>query len=514
MALLAAVSNAAPAIDGDAVAVLGERLEQARLLAAARQPELPFQQSEAFAAFIAAPEFQKLQGQLRAMDLAPPHFGDRQTPGGAYEYRPGPDEYEKDVYVMLHAEQPGVGLVLADVSIDDVGTTYPMDAVPEMMMGWDGPAAEQHITADEYGRTLGAWAPVRNSAGEVVAILGMDAPAAPIEGILHDIHRLVITIFLVAVGLSGIPAVLLSHRLHRPVRLLTEGMSKLGCGECDAHVPPQRTGDEFEALIDTFNNMVDALRERDALRHSLAVATEIQQHLLPMKTPAVEGFDICGGIDYCDETGGDYYDYIDLLAVDRHHMAIAIGDVTGHGIGAALLMASGRAVLRSHAAHHGVDIPRLFADVNNQLVQDTGDERFMTLFYGMLDAERRELTYASAGHDPVLWYRHAQQSVESLGNTGIPLGIMNDWSYTQAGPLALGDQDVLVLTTDGIREAKNADGEEFGSGRLSEIITSRATESADGIYAAIVQAVRDWQGPAAQEDDITLVVIKTRPRDD
>jgi sigma-B regulation protein RsbU (phosphoserine phosphatase) len=384
-----------------------------------------------------------------------------------------------------------------------------MTEVPEMLMGWEGPAAEPHITADEYGRTLGAWAPIRDADGTVVAILGMDAPAAPIEGLLHDIHLLSLTIFLVAVGLSAIPAVLLSHRLHRPVRLLSDAMAKLGCGECDAHIPPQRTRDEFETLIDTFNEMVDALHERDSLRHSLAVATEIQQHLLPLQTPELRGFDICGGIDYCDETGGDYYDYIDLLTVDEHRMAIAIGDVTGHGIGAALLMASGRAVLRSHASHNGVDLPKLFGDVNNQLVRDTGDERFMTLFYGMLDAERRELTYASAGHDPVLWYRRGEGVVEPLGNTGIPLGIVNDWAYQQAGPMTLADGDVLVLTTDGIREAKNPAGEEFGSDRLAEVIEATATESAETIYAAIVRGVRDWQSSAIQEDDITLVVIKT-----
>ena len=178
------------------------------------------------------------------------------------------------------------------------------------------------------------------------------------------------------------------------------------------------------------------------------------------------------------------------------------------GIGAALLMASARAVLRSHALDHGNNVHELFADINVHLVRDTGEMRFLTLFYGVLDAENHSLIYASAGHDPGLWYHAADRTIDELGPTGIPLGILDSAEYTQNGPLAILPGDVLVLTTDGVREARNTSKEMFGAERLKEVLLNSADQPAKEIQARIVQAVRDFQNGHAQEDDITLVVIK------
>jgi len=256
-----------------------------------------------------------------------------------------------------------------------------------------------------------------------------------------------------------------------------------------------------------FNTMVDGLNERDSLRRSLRLAKEIQQRLLPHeKSPGVEGFDIYGDIIYCDETGGDYFDYLEVDSESEHLTGIAVGDVTGHGIGAALLMASGRAVLRSHAPHCDTHTANMFDDINVHLVRDTGNERFMTMFYGALNSDTRELTYSSAGHDPVLWLHAKTGEAQWLGNTGIPLGIIEDFKYSQVGPLQLNRGDILIISTDGIREAKNANYEEFGADRIEAITRTSCKLSAREIHDTIVNAVMDFQ--VRQDDDITLMIVK------
>jgi sigma-B regulation protein RsbU (phosphoserine phosphatase) len=313
--------------------------------------------------------------------------------------------------------------------------------------------------------------------------------------------------------LAGVIAVVVAvafgsaRSVTRPVKQLADASVKLAGGDYDARVDI-RTGDELQALGECFNDLGPKLHERERMKRSLALAMEIQQNLLPQQAPALAGFDIAGRSVYCDETGGDYYDFIDLVDLAPGQVGIAVGDVTGHGIGAALLMASARAVLRSHALHRGEDLDKLFSDLNRHLVRDTGDAWFMTLFYGVLDAGERTLLWTSGGHDPPLWLRRATGEIEELPNTGIPLGILEDARYPRNGPVSLEGGDILLVGTDGIWEAQNADGELFGKQRLRDLLAAGAGRSAQEIYAAVVEAVNRFQGAVPQADDITLVVVK------
>lgn len=316
-------------------------------------------------------------------------------------------------------------------------------------------------------------------------------------------------ILLGAVAAVAAVALWSSRSVTRPVRQLAEASKKLAGGDYAQRVDI-RTGDELQELGEVFNQTGPKLQERERMKQSLALAMEIQQQLLPQEPPQLAGFDIAGGSIYCDETGGDYYDFIDLVDLGAGKLGIAVGDVTGHGIGAALLMASARGVLRSHAGRHGGDLGELFVALNSHLMRDTGDERFMTLFYGVLDADARSLEWTSAGHDPAFWLRRSSGRIEELPNSGIPLGVLDEAAYTPPGSVTIESGDIVLIGTDGIWEAANPAGELFGKPRLRELLASRADSNAAEILSAVVENVNEFRADQPQQDDITLVVIKAQ----
>lgn len=514
--LMAATANSARGIDADLIGPLAKELELALQKARLEEPDKKFSQTRAGRAYIARLSSQKLRRQMQLIDEAPPHFGPERL-GRASRYMPGAKGYEKYVYIIVRTGKKNIGRVLTCVSTDDIGAEYDMATYPAMLKAWQETHAEDDLTYDtvhSQRRTLGAWSPIRDPSGQAVALLGIDAQAKPIVQFKREIILSTIWIFGLTVGLALIAALYISWRMNKPITLLSKGIENIRSGRIDIRIPEVNTCDEFEDLVNNFNEMARGLGERDQLRASLVLAGEIQKHLLPLDVPSVAGFDIFGGINYCDESGGDYYDFINVDAEQPgsgRKLGIAIGDVTGHGIAAALLMATGRALLRSHAQHHNGSIAEMFDDVNQHLVRDTDDDRFMTLFYGELDADSGMFAYASAGHDPVLWYHGIGGKIDLLGNTGIPLGILEDMPFTQSEPMKLSCGDLLVMSTDGIGEAKNPAGEMFGQARLVEVVRANSEKSAHEIYDAIVEAVGQFQADRAQDDDITLVIVKCLP---
>ena len=314
-------------------------------------------------------------------------------------------------------------------------------------------------------------------------------------------------ILLAVVAAVAAVAFLASRAVTRPVARLAEAAEKLSGGDYASRVDI-RTRDEFQQLARAFNEMGPKLAERERMKRSLALAMEVQQNLLPREPPRVVGFDVAGGSVYCDETGGDYYDFIDLVDLGGGKLGIAVGDVSGHGIEAALLMASARGVLRSHAGLLGTDLAKLFAAMNRHLTRDSGDERFMTLFYAVLDAEARTLRWTSAGHDPALWLRRSTGEIEELPNTGMALGVLEEADFAQAGPVRIDPGDTVLIGTDGIWETRNPAGEFFGKQRLRDLVAALTDRCAEEIRQAVVDAVAAFRQVRPQEDDVTLVVIR------
>jgi sigma-B regulation protein RsbU (phosphoserine phosphatase) len=255
--------------------------------------------------------------------------------------------------------------------------------------------------------------------------------------------------------------------------------------------------------------MIADLRDRTRLRHSLNLAMEVQQRLLPARPPSVRGLDVAGHSTYCDETGGDYYDFlvIDQPTCDADRLLIALGDVMGHGIAAALVMAGARAVLRDRAGNAGT-LADLMSRLNALLAADLGGTRFMTMHLAVVDAAAGTYRFASAGHDPAIIYDPATGEFTEIDAGDLPLGVMDDTQYEEHsfGPLRPGH--VILVGTDGIWEMPSDGGEMFGKDRLRDAIRGSAGGSAADVVRAVLDAVGKFRGDCQPVDDVTFVVVK------
>jgi sigma-B regulation protein RsbU (phosphoserine phosphatase) len=302
-------------------------------------------------------------------------------------------------------------------------------------------------------------------------------------------------------------ALVLSRSVTKNITQLASAARRVASGEFNARVPIQ-SSDEIGELGQTFNNMVPALKDRMDMKQSLDLAMEVQQNLLPQKMPTIKGLDIAGQSIYCDETGGDYYDFLEVYGRDSDQVGIAVGDVAGHGISAALLMASVRAFLRSRVTQSG-SIAQIIADVNRLVAHDTQETgQFMTLFYIQINSGEKTLGWVRAGHDPAFFYDPATDKFEELHGKGVALGIGEDVNYQGNVKADLFRGQVLLVGTDGLWETRNPAGEMFGKKRLKMLIRKHSRLSAGEVLSSILEALKMFRDSTKQEDDITLVVVK------
>ena len=242
--------------------------------------------------------------------------------------------------------------------------------------------------------------------------------------------------------------------------------------------------------------------ERERLEREQQVASEIQQRFLPATAPIVAGYELQGISFPCYEIGGDYYDFIQR---DDGRLVVALGDVSGKGTAAALLMSSLHAAVHAQADIHD-SLVKTISAVNRYLVDSIPANRFVTLFYAELDPQNGSLSFLNAGHNPPLIV-HTGGTMEQLASGGLPLGIMTNADFRE-GRTKLYPGDVLVIYSDGVSEATNPSGEEFGPTRLYEVVARNMEASAGGIRDRIESALTKFCQGTPAADDITLVIVK------
>jgi sigma-B regulation protein RsbU (phosphoserine phosphatase) len=268
------------------------------------------------------------------------------------------------------------------------------------------------------------------------------------------------------------------------------------------------TRDEVSELAQSFNKMTGQLKQRLAMKEEINIAREIQQNLLPRDSFSAEGIVASGRSLYCNETGGDYFDIIKFPGNDRK-VSLVVGDVVGHGIGAALLMTTVRALLRCRVFLPG-RLDEVINDVNRLLWRDTSiSGNFVTLFYLEVDRMQNSIRWVRGGHDPAMVYSPASREFAELRGNGVALGVDADWRF-EYNEMPVADEEQLILIgSDGAWEVENGTGEHFGKERVRQILAASSDLQPDEILQAIIERINAFRGEIPQNDDITLVVVKT-----
>jgi sigma-B regulation protein RsbU (phosphoserine phosphatase) len=312
---------------------------------------------------------------------------------------------------------------------------------------------------------------------------------------------------LIFIGVGICLTILVSRNLSIPFRDIILTLRRIKNGRFDKRVQVF-SNDEIGYTGDAINEMAKGLIEREKMQQSLNLAKEVQQNLLPKSNLKVDGLDIAGKSVYCDETGGDYYDFISIEDSDKQKIGVAIGDVSGHGIASALLMATVRSSLRLRASLPG-SIASIISDVNRQLVQDVEDSgQFMTMFFLAFTTESRQLEWVRAGHDPVIIYDPRSDSFSELGGSGIALGVDAEWIYEDNKKTDFSKGQIIFLSTDGVWEVQNKKGEMLGKEPILNTIRQNSYSDATHIIDSIFDTLDKFISGVKIDDDITSVVIK------
>jgi serine phosphatase RsbU (regulator of sigma subunit) len=319
---------------------------------------------------------------------------------------------------------------------------------------------------------------------------------------------------LVALVVISVVAVIvsrmLSARLSQPLAELVSSMERVGSGDLSFRVKPS-SQQEFGYLVDSFNTMVDNIqrlneetRQTARMKRELEMGREIQLRMLPEVLPQPHGYDLCGTNVPSLELSGDYYDVISIG--ENGNLVLAVADVSGKGLPAAMLMSNIQACLHSQALRPQVELTECVGIINRLLRNSTDAGTFATFFVAMLSPQQRRLVYVNAGHPPALLLRRTGEILD-LAKGGPIVGVIPDVTY-DSGDVELSSGDILCLYTDGITEALGANGEEFGCARLARLLVEMKDLSAQGILARVVETVKEYSGLQRQSDDITVLVLK------
>lgn len=437
----------------------------------------------------------------------------------------------------------GLGSFLRQMPVASVGRVFIADAEGRLVAASEGTISNtsgERLLLSECGdpavREASRLMARKGNAGSLLHTARAEADGDPVRLRIEPIHPFpgiawnVITVlpesaFLAevksgqqrAVMLAGV-AVLggvlvgltLGRRLSRPVKKLSAHVDRVGAGAFDERLE-LGTAREFSDLAEHVNTMAAGLRNRMELQNALTLAREVQQALLPREDPRLAGLDVVGRTHYCDDTGGDYFDFVTRGATEGRDAAartiLVLGDVMGHGIAAALLMATARAALRSYATEDA-GLGEVMTRVNALLAASVRDGSFMTMALLRVDPVRRAASWASAGHDAVIVYEPGADRFSELDGGDIPLGLVEDTRYEEYTREGLEKDALLCIGTDGIWEMMNASGEMFGKDQFRDILRKNCARPAAEIAAALEQALDAFRGDAGQKDDVTFVIVR------
>jgi serine phosphatase RsbU (regulator of sigma subunit) len=345
----------------------------------------------------------------------------------------------------------------------------------------------------------------RDAGGSIFGI------ARPLGDSLREIRRASVRnlgLGLGVIALAVIGIVPISHRMTQHLRSLTAGVRQLSSGDFKTRVPV-RSSDEFGTLAASFNQMAADLErhqalvvEQERLRGELELSRQIQTEMLPRGPLRSTRAEIAGVSVPAREVGGDFFNYFDL---SDGRLALLVGDVSGKGVSAALLMANAQATLRARLPLEN-DLATLADAFDRELDRNTPRSVYLTLFMGILENDGRTLRYVNAGHNPQFVIASGGR-IQPLASTGLPIALFAGHGYSEASvPLEHGD--LLFFYTDGLVEAENAAGEMFGAERLQRLLADAQSRDIDAILRHVEEQVRTFRGSVEPLDDATMMALR------
>ena len=347
------------------------------------------------------------------------------------------------------------------------------------------------------------------------AFFGLDE--APLQSQVARTRRALFLIAVAGLFIGFIAVYLLSNYFVKPIQKLTEGVLRIGDGNLEQTLPVEGT-DEFSDIARAFNEITTKFKkaqenvvEQERLQKEMQVAQEIQHALLPRKFPDVEGYDIATIYRAAKEVGGDYFDFV---RIDESTTGIIVADVSGKGVPGSLVMTMIRTALRLESMGN-LSPTDILSRVNKFVADDVKKGMFITIFFITLDSIKRTIAYASAGHNPMILFRKDSDACYFLNTRGMPLGIslpegVNFEDSLQSDRVKLKKDDMLIVYTDGITEAMNSAGEQYGNDRLIEFIRENSDFLPEEFARKLDSDINRFTAGAPQNDDITLVVIKEK----
>jgi serine phosphatase RsbU (regulator of sigma subunit) len=392
-------------------------------------------------------------------------------------------------------------------AIDRQGSLYTSDAPDKSRLEALGVERTAAVAASGTPRRSGDWIIVarREPSGIIFGI------ARPVGASLREIQRAAVRnlgLGLLVIALAFIGIIPISHRMTQHLATLTEGVHQLAGGDFKTRVPV-RSKDEFGTLAGAFNQMAEDLErhetlvvEQERLRKELELSRLIQTEMLPRGSLRSGAAEISGVSIPAREVGGDFFNY---FVLPDGRLALLVGDVSGKGVSAALLMANIQATLRARLPHE-TNLAMLADRLDRELDQNTPGGVYLTLFLGILDIDGRLLRYVNAGHNPQ-FVLHAATSISPLSSTGMPIALYAGHGYKEAR-VALSSGDLLFFYTDGLVETENERKEMFGAERLQTILERERTESIDIILHRVEESVKSFQGSAEPFDDATMMALR------
>jgi serine phosphatase RsbU (regulator of sigma subunit) len=392
-------------------------------------------------------------------------------------------------------------------AIDRRGTLYTAEPQYKGTLQSLNVSREAPIAARGRAQRVGEWLIVarQDPSGLTFGI------ARPMGASLREIRRAsvrALSLGLLVVGLALVGIIPISHRMTRHLTSLSTGVRQLAVGDFRARVPV-RSKDEFGSLAAAFNQMAADLErqqtlvvEQERLRRELELSRLIQTEMLPRGGLRLGPAEIKGISIPAREVGGDFFNY---FVLPDGRLALLVGDVSGKGVSAALLMANVQATLRARLSLE-TDLAALAAGLDRDIDETTPRGVFFTLFMGILDGNGRTLRYVNAGHNPQFVVR-ATGEIAALSSTGLPIALFSGHEYREAA-IDLQPGDLLFFYTDGLVEAENDAGEMFGADRLQSVLRTATTEGVDAILQHVEGTVRAFRGRTEPLDDATLMALR------